>query len=279
MTCPRVGHIDFLNVLPLSYSYNHGASQGLTITRGVPAVLNNDLITNRLDMSNSSSIVYARHSDKLLILPDVCVSTDGAVQSILLISKKPIEDLKDDKIILTAKSATSHCLLKIILRSYGAIPNYYVRHVSPETPVPDDASAALLIGDDALWCYHHKEKNLYYYDLGLEWQALTGKKMVYALWVVNHDFAENNPEMLQLIYDRVTKAFRQYPEHKHKIIGSVLEDKPFTPQQLDSYLYNTIKWNLNDEYIEGLETFYALAHNMNLIEHIPALNFAKVRRN
>ena len=279
MTCPRVGHIDFLNVLPLSYSYNHGAAQGLSIARGVPAVLNNDLINGRLDMSNSSSIVYARHSENLVILPDVCVSTDGPVQSILLISKKPIESLTDDKIILTAKSATSHCLLKIILRSYGAIPNYYVRHVGPDKPIPDDATASLLIGDDALWCYHHREAGLYYYDLGQEWQELTGQKMVYALWVVDKDFAASNPEMLQLIYDRVIKAFRKYPEQKDKIINSVLADKPFTYEQLDSYLYNTIKWNLTEEYKKGLETFYALAHNMNLIEHIPELHFAKVRRN
>ena len=279
MTCPRVGHIDFLNVLPLSYSYNHGAAQGLSITRGVPAILNNDLINGRLDMSNCSSIVYARHSEKLVILPDVCVSTDGAVQSILLISKKPIDELRDDKIILTAKSATSHCLLKIILRSHGAIPNYYVRHVAPESPIPEDATASLLIGDDALWCYHHQEEGLYYYDLGKEWQELTGKKMVYALWVVNKDFAENAPEMLQLIYDRVHKSFQRYPENKETVINSILKDKPFTYEQLDSYLYNTIKWDLSEEYIEGLRTFYQMAHNMNLIEHIPELNFAKVRRN
>lgn len=278
MTCPRVGHIDFLNVLPLTYSYNHGAAQGLSLTKGVPAVLNNDIINGRLDMSNTSSIIYARHSEKLAILPDVCISTDGPVQSILLISQKPIESLTDDKIILTAKSATSHCLLKIILRSYGAIPNYYVRHVTPENPIPDDATASLLIGDDALWCYHHQEEGLYYYDLGKEWQELTGKKMVYALWVVSRDFAENSPELLQLIYDRVHRAFQKYPQQKDKIINSILAEKPFTYEQLDRYLYNTIKWDLTTEYIEGLETFYSLAHKMNLIEHIPALNFAHVRR-
>ena len=117
MSCPRVGHINFLNVLPLSWSYAHGADKGLILTRGVPAVLNNDIVNHRLDVSNVSSIIYARDSDELVILPDVCISTDGAVQSIILVSRKPIEDIKDDKIILTAKSATSHCLLKIILRS------------------------------------------------------------------------------------------------------------------------------------------------------------------
>lgn len=279
MSCPRVGHINFLNVLPLSWSYAHGADKGLILTRGVPAVLNNDIVNHRLDVSNVSSIIYARDSDELVILPDVCISTDGAVQSIILVSRKPIEDIKDDKIILTAKSATSHCLLKIILRSaYGAIPNYYIRHVTPENPIPDDAAASLLIGDDALWLYHHQQPELYYYDLGAEWKKLTGKKMVYALWVANNNFASEQPEMLQLVYDRIRQAFTQGLQHKKAAIESVIKDKPFTYAQLDEYLGPTIRWNLTDDYIDGLKTFYELAHKMNLIEHIPEIKLAAVKR-
>lgn len=279
MSCPRVGHINFLNVLPLSWSYAHGSDKGLILTRGVPAVLNNDIVNHRLDVSNVSSIIYARDSDELVILPDVCISTDGAVQSIILVSRKPIEDITDDKIILTAKSATSHCLLKIILRSaYGAIPNYYIRHVTPENPIPDDAAASLLIGDDALWLYHHQQPELYYYDLGAEWKKLTGKKMVYALWVANKNFASEQPEMLQLVYDRIRQAFTQGLQHKKAAIESVIKDKPFTYAQLDEYLGPTIHWNLTDDYIDGLKTFYELAHKMNLIEHIPEIKLAAVKR-
>ncbi|MCI7260846.1 MAG: menaquinone biosynthesis protein [Selenomonadales bacterium] len=279
MSCPRVGHINFLNVLPLSWSYAHGADKGLILTRGVPAVLNNDIVNHRLDVSNVSSIIYARDSDELVILPDVCISTDGAVQSIILVSRKPIEDIKDDKIILTAKSATSHCLLKIILRSaYGTIPNYYIRHVTPENPIPDDAAASLLIGDDALWLYHHQQPELYYYDLGAEWKKLTGKKMVYALWVANKNFASEQPEMLQLVYDRIRQAFTQGLQHKKAAIESVIKDKSFTYAQLDEYLGPTIRWNLTDDYIDGLKTFYELAHKMNLIEHIPEIKLAAVKR-
>lgn len=279
MSCPRVGHINFLNVLPLSWSYAHGSDKGLILTRGVPAVLNNDIVNHRLDVSNVSSIIYACDSDELVILPDVCISTDGAVQSIILVSRKPIEDITDDKIILTAKSATSHCLLKIILRSaYGAIPNYYIRHVTPENPIPDDAAASLLIGDDALWLYHHQQPELYYYDLGAEWKKLTGKKMVYALWVANKNFASEQPEMLQLVYDRIRHAFTQGLQHKKAAIESVIKDKPFTYAQLDEYLGPTIRWNLTDDYIDGLKTFYELAHKMNLIEHIPEIKLAAVKR-
>lgn len=279
MSCPRVGHINFLNVLPLTWSYAHGADQGLAITRGVPAVLNNDIVNHRLDVAGVSSIVYARNSEDLVVLPDVCISTDGAVQSILLVSRKPIDDIKDDKIILTAKSATSHCLLKIILRgAYGAIPNYFVRHITPEAPIPEDATASLLIGDDALWLYHHKQPDLYYYDLGHEWKKMTGQKMVYALWVANKTFAEQNPAMLQLVYDRIRRAFQTGMDHKNEIIESVLPHKPFTYGQLDDYLGPTIHWDLTDEYLEGLKTFYRLAHQMNLIEHIPEIKLANVKR-
>lgn len=279
MTCPRVGHINFLNVLPLSWSYAHGASRGLSITRGVPAVLNNDIVNHRLDVSNVSSIIYAKNSEQLVVLPDVCISTDGDVQSILLVSRKPIDDLRQDKIILTAKSATSHCLLKIILRgAYGAIPNYYVRHITPEDPVPEDAAASLLIGDDALWLYYHRQPGFYYYDLGREWKKMTGKKMVYALWVAHRTFAEQNPEMLQLVYDRVHRAFQISPAHKREAIESVLPDKPFTYAQLDEYLGSVIRWDLTEEYLDGLRTFYKLAHQMNLIEHLPEIRMANVRR-
>ncbi|SFI38095.1 chorismate dehydratase [Selenomonas ruminantium] len=279
MTCPRVGHINFLNVLPLTWSYAHGADQGLAITRGVPAVLNNDIVNHRLDVSNVSSIIYARDSEELVVLPDVCVSSDGDVQSILLVSRKPIGDLRDDKIILTAKSATSHCLLKIILRgAYGAIPNYYVRHITPEDPIPEDAAASLLIGDDALWLYHHQQPDLYYYDLGHEWKQMTGKKMVYALWVANKDFAAQNPALLQLVYDRIHHAFQNGLAHKREAIESILAGKPFTYEQLDDYLGPTIRWELTEEYLDGLRTFYDLAHQMNLIEHIPTIKLADVQR-
>ncbi len=47
----------------------------------------------------------------------------------------------------------------------------------------------LLIGDDALLAHYNRRQGLYYYDLGEEWEDLTGFGMVYALWAVNRRFA------------------------------------------------------------------------------------------
>ena len=290
-SAPRVGHINFLNMLPLTYSFANGGDEGLEIIRGVPSVLNSDLISGRLDVSGISSIAYGRHSEELLILPQVCVGSYGPVQSIVLLSRKPIEALGKDKVILTAKSATSHCLLKIILRgAYGAIPNYYTRNITPEEPVPADATASLFIGDDALWLYHHPPAGLYLYDLGQEWKALTGQKMVYALWGVRREFANKNPDGVKLIQERIHGAFLSFIRnalpgparpagglsYRETIIRTALEEKRFTYDQLADYLGPAVRWDLTEEYMQGLQTFYTMAHEMNLIDHMPKIQFAKI---
>lgn len=279
MRMPKVGHINFLNCLPLTYSFNQeGFSKGLQITSAVPAVLNNDIVNHRLDVSPVSSIIYARNSEELLVMPDVSIMADGDVQSIILVSKKPIEELTDDKIILTAKSATSHCLLKIVLNNaYGACPNYYIRHVDASDVLPEDAVATLLIGDDALYVHHHPEPGLYYYDIGREWKKLTGMKMVYAVWVVSRRFMQEEPAMLQLVYDRITRGFKNGYHKKKAAIASVLDEKPFTFDQLDEYL-EVIKWDFGKEEEEALRTFYQKAHAMNLIDHMPEISLAPVYR-
>ena len=280
MVKPRLGHIHFLNVLPITYSLNNlNYKEGLELSNGVPAVINNDLLNNRVDVSEVSSIVYARNYDKLLMLPDLCVRADGEVRSIILVSKKPIEEINEDKIILTAQSATSHCLLKIIMaKAYDANPQYFIRNLTPDNPVPNDATAALFIGDEALNVNLHQEPyKYYYYDLGREWKKLTGRCMVYAVWTVNKEFAKSNPEGMQLVYERLYKGVQAGFSNLREAIATIVDKTPFTPRQLDEYLH-VIKWNLTEEYIENLEVFYELAYEQGLIPRKPKIKIAPVNR-
>ena len=273
---PKIGHINFLNVLPLNYGYQH-AAQDLQIVYGVPTFLNGELKAGRIDISNISSIEYARQSDELLILPKICVRADEDVTSIVLVSRKPIEQIRDDKVILTSKSATAQRLLKIILHdSYDAAPNYETRTVTVENPVDEDATAALLIGDDALYIYLHRPKNFYVYDLGKEWHKLTGRQMVYALWAVKKKFAAENPDVFKATYEKILRAFEFGIEHKADAIKSVLNKKPFTFEELDKYLGGVIKWNLTAESLDALKLYYKKAHALKLIDAEPTLNFADI---
>lgn len=273
---PRIGHINFLNVLPLSYGYAH-AAQDLQIVRGVPTFLNTELAAGRIDLSNVSSIEYARQSNNLLILPKLCVRAEDDVTSIILISRKPIETLRDDKIILTSKSATAQRLLKIILHeSYDAAPDYQTRPVIVDKPVDDDATAALFIGDDALYLYHHRPEGFYVYDMGKEWKKLTGRQMVYALWTVRKEFVAEQPALFKATYEKILRAFEFGIEHKRQAIESVLAMKPFTFDELDKYLGGVIKWDLTVQALEALKLYYHKAAAMNLIDAEPELEFANV---
>ena len=151
-----------------------------------------------------------------------------------------------------------------------------MQNLSPEHPIPDDQTAALFIGDDALYLYWHASPQLYAYDLGAEWKKLTGKKMVYALWVATKDFAARSPEGLKKAAALIEESFAYGIAHKDEAIRSVLDEKPFLYHELDEYLGGVIRWDLADDYLDGLRTYYALAEQNGLIEKAPAIEFADV---
>lgn len=272
MNRARVGHIGFLNILPLTYAYKNILADEIELTDSVPAVVNEMMKNNLLDVSLMSSIEYARQNKNLILLPKFCIRADKEVTSILLVSRKPIEKLDGEKIFITKKSATAHCLLKIILHeSYKISPEYEVKNLSVENPVPENSAAALFIGDDALQIYLHKPKDFFCYDLGLEWYKLTGRQMVYAVFAARKDFAENNPKQLREVFQKISEGFEYGIKNKSAAINSVLDKKFFTFAELDKYLGDVIKWDLTAAGIDALKTFYELAHKINLLDDVPKI--------
>ena len=274
---PRLGHIAFLNVLPLTYALAHGAAEGLDVLRATPAQLNGRLEARNLDVSGVSSITYARHADDLLVLPDVCIASDGDVRSVILVSRVPAEQIKNARVLLSDKSASSHALLKIILRrAYDAAPQYETRALVPSDPVPEGAAGALFIGDDALELYHHPPEGVYIYDLAQEWKQLTGARMVFGIWAAACAFAEAHPAALQMVHARIVRAFRDWNAVKEEAIAEVLADGRFTRAQLREYLGSAVVWQLDAATLAGLRLFYQYAAEDGLIDRAPAIVFARV---
>ena len=275
---PRLGHIAFLNVLPLTYALAHGAAQGLDILRATPAQLNGRLEAKNLDVSGVSSITYARHADDLLILPDVCIASDGDVRSVLLVSRVPAENIGARRVLLSDKSASSHALLKIILRrAYDAAPQYETRALTPEDPVPEGAAGALFIGDDALELYHHPPEGIYIYDLAREWKQMTGARMVFGIWAAARTFAAAHPAELEMVHGRIAAAFEGWDAVKDAAITEVLShDGRFTRAQLTEYLGSAVVWQLDEATLAGLRLFYRYAAEDGLIARAPTIELARV---
>ena len=275
---PRLGHIAFLNVLPLTYALAHGAAQGMDILRATPAQLNGRLEARNLDVSGVSSITYARHADDLLILPDVCIASDGDVRSVLLVSRVPAENIGARRVLLSDKSASSHALLKIILRrAYDAVPQYETRALTPEDPVPEGAAGALFIGDDALELYHHPPDGIYIYDLAREWKQMTGARMVFGIWAAARTFAAAHPAELEMVHGRIAAAFEGWDAVKDAAITEVLaHDGRFTRAQLTEYLGSAVVWQLDEATLAGLRLFYRYAAEDGLIARAPTIELARV---
>ena len=275
---PRLGHIAFLNVLPLTYALAHGAAQGLDILRATPAQLNGRLEAKNLDVSGVSSITYARHADDLVLLPDVCIASDGDVRSVLLVSRVPAEEIGAQRVLLSDKSASSHALLKIILRRvYDAAPQYETRALTPADPVPEGAAGALFIGDDALELYHHPPDGIYIYDLARAWKRLTGARMVFGIWAAARTFAAVHPEELRMVHGRIAAAFEGWDAVKDAAIGEVLaHDGRFTRAQLTEYLGSAVVWQLDEATLAGLRLFYRYAAEDGLIARAPTIELARV---
>jgi chorismate dehydratase len=276
MLRPKVGHIQFLNCLPLYYGLvKSSALLDIELIKGVPTDLNNLLINQDLDISPISSIEYARHQDSLMLFPDFTVSSDGEVKSILLLSRFPIEELSNKKIALTNTSATSQVLLKLIMsRRYGIEPEYFICRPDLKRMFAD-SDAALLIGDIALKYYFNRE-GFYLYDLGLEWKKLTGKKMVYAVWAINRNFAESKSDLCEYVFEIFKKSIDYSMEHLSEIVEYASKWEPFAPSFLMDY-FRSLRFGFGKDYQEGLLYFYRLSSEIGEIRKIPEIQFINIR--
>src|SRR5262249_33329556 len=158
----RLGRISYVNMAPVFYRLDAEVEE----VQGVPTDLNGRLLAGELDVAPISSIEYARNGARLRLLPGLCVGSEGAVGSIQLVSRKPLEQVRT--VAITPESATSVVLTKVLLPEAAHVP------------LGEAADAKLLIGDAALKSAF--EDPTPHYDLGRLWLERTGLPMVFAVW-------------------------------------------------------------------------------------------------
>ncbi len=269
---PRVGHIKFLNCLPLYFGLGAlGKLENIELISGTPTELNAKLIAGELDISPISSIEYAKHSEDLILLPDISISSNGPVKSILLVSKLLIEELGAEKIATTTASATSRILLKIILKEgYGLEPEFYPSSLKLEEML-EESPAALVIGDEALWALAY-DKDHHLYDLGLEWKKLTGEAMVMAIWAARRSFAEKNADRLLKIHKALIDSMTYSLKHLDAISAEGAEASGFEEKFLKDY-FETLRFGFGEEYQRGLLLFSKKAKEHGFLDEMVKLIF------
>jgi chorismate dehydratase len=246
----RLGRISYVNMAPVFYRLDAQVDE----VQGVPTELNAKLVAAEIDLAPISSIEYARHADRLRILPRLCVSSEGAVDSIQLVSRVPLERVRT--IAVTPESATSVVLTKVLLPE--------ATHV----PLGEEADARLLIGDAALRSAF--EDPTPHYDLGRLWLERTGLPMVFAVWAAPEPVADGLVELEQALVDSVRLA-RAEPE---KLAYEASERYGYPAGFLARY-FEKLRYRFGPRERAGLISFLELARDAGELEAVPELRFVQ----
>src|SRR5215470_14786522 len=147
----RISAISFLNTVPLMWDFENGETaarlrQDFEISHTIPSHCAEQLQEGSADIGIIPVAAYTEIPD-LVIVPEVAIAAKNQVRSILLVSKAPLEKIRN--VATDDSSRTSAALVEIYLRKFvGGNPGF-------SRQAPDLAEmlkwhdAALLIGDAA----------------------------------------------------------------------------------------------------------------------------------
>ena len=244
----KLGRIAYVNMAPVFYRVDAGFEE----VTGVPTELNRKLVAGELDTAPISSIEWARNADRLRLLPRLCVSSEGAVDSIQLVSRKKLDEVR--VVAVTPESATSVVLTKVLLPR--------AEHV----PLGEDADARLLIGDAALQSAF--EDPTPHHDLGRLWLERTGLPMVFAVWACPEPLAEGLAELEEALVASLRRA-RSEPE---QLAREAAERYGYPAGFLARY-FEKLRYRFGPRERAGLFTFLELARDVGELDEVPELRF------
>lgn len=270
----RIGQIEYANCTPLYHMLKEQFDcEDYEFISGVPAALNSMLAAGKIDVCPSSSFEYAIHSARYKILPQLSISSNGAVASVLLFSRVPVEELNGQTILLSSESATSVNLLKILMTQRYHCNCCYTVNSQNIADALESFPALLLIGDAALRASIN-ETELYVYDLGRIWRDWTGLPFVFALWLCRREVADN-PQLIELSR-RLIRAKELAPLHHDRIVQYAREAKWMPVERLLEYWRENISYQLEEPNLSGLTTFFEKCYTLGLIESVPELDFTTI---
>ncbi len=260
---PKVSVVQYLNTVPLVWGMLKGEQKGkYDLDFTVPAVCADALRGGRADIGIIPSIEYQR-IEGLQILPGLSIASKGEVKSVLLFSKVPVNQIRT--IAADNSSRTSAALLKVLMRKFYELPVDFVPAAPNLEEMLASADAALVIGDPAL---AYRGQTAQVYDLAAEWKKFTGLPFVFAVWA--------GRERAQIgRFRKDFEASRDYGlSHVDEIAREYAAKMNMSPEEVKVYLTRNIDYSLDEENLQGLQLFYHLAAESNILDGKRDISFA-----
>ena len=263
----RIGAVSFVNTVPLIDGLDQHPR--VLLQRDLPARLADLLEEDRIDVGLIPVVEYLRGVGGDLV-PGICIGTHGAVRTVKVFSKDPIEQAVE--IAVDRGSRTSVALLRVLLgEMHGTEPDLHICEPRPDA-LFTHYDTALVIGDRA---DEVDTTGLHVYDLGEMWRDLTGLPFVFAAWVMSERMSAEDARRAELI-GILTEARDRGFSRLDELAASEARRRRLDPEFFLSYWKESVHYTLGEAELAGLAKFAELATKYDLVGDARAVQVARM---
>jgi chorismate dehydratase len=256
----RLSAVGYLNSRPLVRGLEEDAAR-FDVSFDVPARCADRLHAGEVDVGLIPSIEYLR--GEYVVVPRVAIASHGPVASVALFTRCPLDRVR--RVALDTSSRTSAALLRILCAERWGISPSFAPHEPDLGQMLEEADAALLIGDPALFC--EPAAGVRKVDLGAEWTAMTGLPFVWAFWAVRPEAAGG--ELVQALVAARDAGVAAIDE----IARGFGAGDPARRARAAAYLRQNVQYDLGGAHRLGLERYYAAAARLGLVPAAQPVRF------
>jgi chorismate dehydratase len=286
----RISIVQYLNTAPLVWGFTNGPLQRkYELSFTVPSLCAEALRSGAADIAIIPAIEYQRIDD-LVVLPDLAIASKERVRSLLLIAKRPIEQVRS--IALDQSSRSTQALTRILCAEHWKICPQLFEAAPDIRGMLERTDAAMLIGDPALRISIATEEEgrpgfygqticqgatlgitgaeiLYVYDLVSEWKRFSGLPAVLAIWAARRDVV--TPEVAA----DFAASGNFGMQHVAEIALDAARELQLPVETLESYLRHNIDFTFDEANQQGLELYFQHAAGLGLIPSAKPIEWAQ----
>ena len=248
--------VAYLNARPLWESLKDDPRIELGLAR--PSELARALAENEADVG-LLPVAAAATMGELRLLRNMAIGARGRVRSVAIVSARPLHEL--DSIALDLSSRTSVVLARLLLGRRNLTPRLFATEPADAIASVGNRTGALVIGDAALDVETRFEHRL---DLAEDWFEWTGLPFVFAAWFARQGAVTADQEDIFRVAKQkgLSRVDSIAAEHSGR---SGLDEA-----SLRSYLTESIRYDLGDEELRGLERFWTESAREGLLPRATA---------
>jgi predicted solute-binding protein len=258
----RVGISDILDTRPLSWGFLKGHHADLFVPQSHPSALVGQLLgRGEIEVGLLPAIDAARLAGEALpgltILPDLAVAAPASCRSVVVLARRPIEEL--DRIVAGREARTTRAALSILLAERYADPPELVDRESTATlvgPLADPATGMLLVGGPG---FAAERDGFEVLDVAALWRQHTGLPLVLGFWCVRPDI-----HLPDLPFYFIS-SLRYGLQSLGTIAREAAAELGLDSSEIQSYFRDDLSFFLRPEEVQGLAELYRRAHAHGLL--------------